>query len=181
MIKRNLNCKKGFSLIEALVAVAILIVGILSAFILLIRTTATIPAMQARLTAASLAQEGIEEVRALRDSDFIAGKGFKTFLNNKDCSQINGGCNISADDSGIIQLIPITQEGEIPLKFDDSRDLYSYYSGSPSIFSRQIAIDSDAGHKDLLRVIATVKYSIKGTMQTVTATDQLYNWLNPTP
>ena len=80
MKAQYLKLKNGFSLIEALIAIAILIVGILSAFLLLIRTTATIPTMQARLTAVNLAQEGIEEVRALRDSDFVSGQNFKNFL-----------------------------------------------------------------------------------------------------
>ncbi|HPR91182.1 MAG TPA: prepilin-type N-terminal cleavage/methylation domain-containing protein [Candidatus Paceibacterota bacterium] len=176
MNKKTFNSRNGFSLIEALIAVAILVVGILSAFLLLIRTTATVPAMQARLTATGLAQEGIEEVRSLRDADFIQGNIFKTFLNNKDCSQASGGCNISINDSGTVQLL---QESEKPLKFDENKYLYSYYSGTPSIFSRRIIIDSDASHKDYIEVTVTVKYNIKGTAQTVVAKDRLYNWLNP--
>lgn len=165
--------KSGFSLIEALIAIAILIVGILSAFLLLIRTTATIPTMQARLTAVNLAQEGIEEVRVLRDSYFMdtKNKTFQQFWGNYSCSS---GCNISVNDIGTIQLI---NESEKPLNFNEGTRLYNYYSGSSSIFSRRIIINSS--QPDYTDVTVDVTYNMKGKDQTITATDRLYNWLNP--
>ena len=172
------KCKNGFSLIEALVAIAILIVGILSAFLLLIKTTATIPSMQARLTAVNLAQEGIEEVRALRDTDFVNGSPFKSFLSSNKCLKSDD-CQIAADNSnGNIYLKPNTEIGYLFYQ-DDSR-LYNYTnSTNQSIFKRQIIIDSAS--TDYINVTVTVNYTIKGKNQTVEATDRLYNWLNPTP
>lgn len=166
--------KNGFSLIEALVAIAILIVGILSAFLLLIRTTATIPAMQARLTAVNLAQEGLEEVRALRDTDFLNNtKSFKSFLNGHSCGT---GCHIAANnENGSIELFD--GQGE-PLKLNENTHLYTYNSNDPnSIFSRSIIIDNSP--IDFINVTVDVTYTIKGKAQTVEATDRLYNWLNP--
>ncbi len=172
---RNISkCKNGFSLIEALVAIGILIVGILSAFLLLIRTTSTIPAMQERLRAVNLAQEGIELVRALRDSDFIHGDTFKFFLNGHSC-EIGSGCHITANASGDIELFDGPGG---TLKFNDSTYLYTYdHNDSDSIFLRKIIIDNIQA--DFIDVTAEVKYSVKGKEYKITATDRLYNWLNP--
>ncbi|MFZ2414741.1 MAG: prepilin-type N-terminal cleavage/methylation domain-containing protein [Minisyncoccia bacterium] len=174
MIINHYKLKNGFSLIEALIAIAILIVGILSAFLLLIRTTATIPSMQARLTAVNLAQEGIEEIRALRDTDFLNDtKGFKSFLNGHSCGT---GCHIAVNnENGSIELFD--GQGE-PLKLNESTHLYTYNPDDPdSIFSRSIIIDSTP--TDFINVTVNVIYNIKDKTQTVEASDRLYNWLNP--
>jgi Tfp pilus assembly protein PilV len=65
--------KQGFSLIESLLAIGVLIVGILSAFILVVRSLSNIPLIQSRLIAANLAQEGIELVRQKRDTNNLNG------------------------------------------------------------------------------------------------------------
>ena len=61
----------GFTLIEALVAISILLVGIISAFSLVTKSLVTAPVIQDRLVASFLAQEGIENVRHTRDSNFL--------------------------------------------------------------------------------------------------------------
>ncbi len=63
--------KQGFTLIESLLAIGVLIVGILSAFILVIRSLSNIPLIQSRLIAANLAQEGVELIRQKRDTNNI--------------------------------------------------------------------------------------------------------------
>jgi Tfp pilus assembly protein PilV len=79
---KKTNSKKAFSLIEALVAISILMVGILGAFILVVRTLASTPVVQARLVAANLSQEGIELVRKIRDTNFINADDFRKGLEN---------------------------------------------------------------------------------------------------
>ena len=62
---------RGFTLIESLVAISILLVGVVSAFGLVTKSLATAPVIQDRLVASFLAQEGIENVRHIRDSNFF--------------------------------------------------------------------------------------------------------------
>ncbi len=63
------NEKEGFTLIESILAIGVLVVGILGAFILVVRSLSNIPLIQSRLIAANLAQEGIELIRQKRDSN----------------------------------------------------------------------------------------------------------------
>jgi len=176
MSERQKNSIKGFSLIEALIAIAILIVGVLSAFLLLIRTTATIPSMQNRLIGVNLAQEGIELVRALRDSDFVSGKSFKNFLNAVDCQSVDS-CQIAANNDGKIELFLNNRK---PLYYHSDTHFYNYDNSSESEvsnFSRFITIDESAN--DYLIVSVKVVYKVKDVEKTIEATDYLYNWLNP--
>jgi len=128
--------KKAFSLIEALVAISILMIGILSAFILVIRTLANIPHVQSRLIAANLAQEGIELVRQIRDTNFINSATFRSGLES-------GEYQIDASER---TLYPFNQIDF--LKFDHENKIYSYNSGdkNPFFFQRKIVI-SDIDEK----------------------------------
>ncbi|NMB92488.1 MAG: hypothetical protein GYA31_02605, partial [Parcubacteria group bacterium] len=63
--------KSGFTLVEALVALSILIVGIISGFILVTRALYDVAIIQDRLTASFLAQEGLEIVRQIRDTNYL--------------------------------------------------------------------------------------------------------------
>ena len=64
---------KGFTLIEVIVAVFLVTVGIGGVYALIQRTIAFTPVISARLTAAYLAQGGIELVRNKRDSNWLTG------------------------------------------------------------------------------------------------------------
>jgi len=69
--KHSRSARKGFTLVEALVVISILLVGIISAFSLVAKSLATAPVIQDRLVASFLAQEKLEEIRQTRDSNFL--------------------------------------------------------------------------------------------------------------
>ena len=62
---------KSFTLIEVIVAIFLVTVGIGGVYVLIQRTTAFTPVISARLTAAYLAQGGIENVRNIRDTNWL--------------------------------------------------------------------------------------------------------------
>lgn len=63
--------KKGFTLIEATLAAFILSVGVLGAFGLIQAVAGFTSAVSSRLTAVYLGQEGIENIRNIRDSNWL--------------------------------------------------------------------------------------------------------------
>ena len=68
---QNKRYKSGFTLVEALVALSILIVGIISGFILVTKALYDVTIIQDRLIASFLAQEGLEVVRQIRDTNYL--------------------------------------------------------------------------------------------------------------
>jgi prepilin-type N-terminal cleavage/methylation domain-containing protein len=65
------NNNKGFTLIEVVMATFIIAVGTLGVFGLLQRTISANSATSSRMAASYLAQEGIENVRNQRDSNWL--------------------------------------------------------------------------------------------------------------
>ena len=146
------NIKKAFSLIEALVAISILMIGILGAFILVVRTLASAPVVQSRLVAANLAQEGVELVRQIRDTNFIKSRDFREGLEN-----------------GVWQIdwkkeqLEFCNERDI-LRFDTVDKMYHYQGaqGEPYFFRRQIKI-SDGPDQDIIRVNVIMHWCVRKT------------------
>ena len=65
--------KSGLGLIEVIVALAVVITGVVSGLTLTSYNLDASVASQTRLIAANLAREGLEVVRSLRDSNWLAG------------------------------------------------------------------------------------------------------------
>lgn len=66
-----LNNMKGFTLIEIVVAIFLLTVGTVGAFSLIQQTIAFTSIASSQLTATYMAQEGIEIIRNIRDTNYL--------------------------------------------------------------------------------------------------------------
>ena len=81
--------KKGFTLIEIVVAIFLLTVGTMGAFSLIQQTIAFTSIASAQLAATYLAQEGIETIRNIRDSNFLANSTWDNGLASSDWQVVN--------------------------------------------------------------------------------------------
>ena len=173
--KKN-KIKDAFSLIEALVAISILMIGILSAFILVIRTLANTPHIQSRLIAANLAQEGVELVRQIRDNNFVQEAVFRENL-------LAGNYQIDS----VNRTLDIFDKNDF-LKFDEEDKIYSYDRGDekPFYFQRKIVISDIEGKPNSFRVNVVMTWCVKRTESQclekptyeLNTEDHLYNYLN---
>jgi type II secretory pathway pseudopilin PulG len=176
------NFKRAFTLVEALVALSILIVGIISGFILVTKALYDVTIIQDRLTASFLAQEGLELVRQIRDTNYL--KKLNEGTGNWD-DGLNNGDNI---------VIVNTNTGSVTLlsSSNPSYDPYLYYhpltglydhdsSGSKTSFQRVINIyhippnDPNANE---IRVQSIMDWKSKNINFEFTAEDHLFNWLS---
>lgn len=167
---------RAFTLVEALVALSILTVGIISGFILVTKALYNVTIIQDRLTASFLAQEGIELVRQIRDSNY------KKILNNKSANWDNGlsdGAYIISVDlnppGGVEQLKPFEDKY---LKYDLSSRLYNYNSGNDTVFKRKIIIIHIPSYpSNEIKVQSIMDWKSKNIPFSVTVEDHLFNWL----
>ena len=114
----------GFTLLESLVAVAILTVGISTAALLVVQSIQIGGKIQKRIIAAHLAQEGVEVIRNIRDSNWLSGSNWIANINTAGAA----GC-VDYDDVSIDTSCDFGRN----LLFDGS---HYEYSSQLSIFSR---------------------------------------------
>jgi prepilin-type N-terminal cleavage/methylation domain-containing protein len=151
---------KGFSLIETLIAVFLITMGTAGAFALIQQTITFTSASSARLRAAYLAQEGIEIVRNIRDTNYLAQEAWDSGLSG--CAS---GCEADYNDT-----ILSAYAGRA-LKINSG--LYSYDSGTASFFKRRITVLPET---NILNITSQVTWTERGKSYDVSAQTKLYNW-----
>jgi type IV pilus modification protein PilV len=162
---------KGFTLIEVLAAMFILVMGVLGVFGLISRTVTFNSSVNSQLVASYLAQEGLELVRNIRDANLLKihkGVGGQW---NDGLTSCASGCGADYNDT-VLGGFQST-----PLKLNNG--FYTYDAGTDTIFTREIVIDSAAA--DVLKVAVDVSWVDKGNTHHVLGATELYNWLNPAP
>lgn len=153
--------KDGFTLIETIVAVGIIVIGLISALTLITNSLFYVSNIGDRLVAANLTAEGLEVVRNIRDNNWLQNQAWNNGL-------ADGDYNIAYNS---LSLNPFA---DIELLLDASNGLYNYSSGSLSGFKRKISISNLSSYE--LRVISTVTWQRKGISYTNSAEKHLFNW-----
>jgi len=178
--------KRGFTLIESLLAIGVLIVGILSAFILVIRSLSNVPLIQSRLIAANLAQEGIELVRQKRDSNYLKGiswaVGFNIGCVCKDGLELDDDCSFQLDTEDRV-LKPYDRDDYLKLNPDTGK--YGYGAGEmgPYYLKRRIEICFPEQNYALMnskemRVKIFMNWKVKRNSFELVVEDHLFNYFN---
>ncbi len=152
---------RGFTLVEALVALVVLTLAIGPALVLSSNVSSTSSVIKNNLIAANLSQEGLEVVRALRDANWFNGLLFDNNL-------ANGIYRVEWNSSSLINL-----GTNPPLKI--SSGLYNYSSGTDTIFTRTITITKINAAE--LRIISDVAWTERGNnTKDIKAESHLFNW-----
>lgn len=158
----QLKFSKGSTLLELIAVIFIITVGIVGVSSLITQTISLAASSSQKLTAIYLAQEGIEIVRNIRDTNWVAGGDWNNGL--LDCSS---GCEANYND---VVLSPWSGTGTI-LNLEPT-GFYGYYNpgGSPTPFKRKIMITQSG--LDILKVSVSVEWQ----NHSVSAQENLYNW-----
>lgn len=181
---------KGFTLIEALIAVTILTLAVAGPLFTASRAIVAAQLSRDQLTASYLAQEGIEYVRAKRDNLYLSAYfsssatassvGWANFL-----SQIEGLClgTLCSLDNGStgLSLSPCSgADGTLcpPLYLMNINGGVFYTTQStgpmPTPFLREIKVIHKTDNDEF--VVSTVKWTFHNIPYTVTVTDHLTPW-----
>lgn len=192
--------QKGFTLLETVVALAVILAAVVGPVSLITRGLFTFSFSKNKVIAANLAQEGLEIVRLIRE-------------NNVACDAVNGpavwqwnrdpeGGMLTRSRSGVdmesfttircggadIATPRLSVSCSGPLLFENDPLLenygaYGYRSGVPTVFSRCVDITSppDAPDADIpasaqMDVISTVRWDERGTERSVVLRERLYDW-----
>jgi prepilin-type N-terminal cleavage/methylation domain-containing protein len=164
----------GFTLLEVMAAIFIISVGVGGIAIIMPSLISGTSLNQSRLTAAYLAQEGIEIVRNIRDTNWLEAhnKGDSTTWDNGFATCSGNGCEI--DYLALASENPtILAYSARKLKFDSTNG-YNYTSGTTTKFSRKIIITPDGAN--ILKISADVSWQDKGKTYNFPVQEEIYKW-----
>lgn len=172
---------KGFTIIEIIVAIFVLTVGIIAAYIAVQSPLHYANVYKDQLFASYLAQEGVELVRNIRDTDWLQGfapddwkVGLVASAGFTGCDPVSGYfCELGYDDTALLSY-PNASLGH-KLKID-SENFYNYNTGELTNFRRKITIAAENyDSEERLRVTVSV-FQGDSISPLVTVEESLYNW-----
>ena len=154
---------KAFTLIEILIAITVMTLGIVGFHAAITRVASLTFFNADRFVASRLAQEGIELVSNIRDTNWVekTNPDWDDGLTN--CLL---GCEIDYNDSGFTNWVEPGRYLKI-----NSNGFYNYQSGENTKFTRKITITPMA---DKLKVKVRITWLGKGSPLEVE--EHLYNW-----
>ncbi|HDZ54784.1 MAG TPA: prepilin-type N-terminal cleavage/methylation domain-containing protein [Candidatus Nealsonbacteria bacterium] len=164
---------KGFTLLEVIIAIVLVLVGITGTFVLITKTMGVMAISSSRLIAAYLSQEGIEIVRNIRDTNWIEQSAGSNSW-DEGLTGCSTGCaadyTYTATEDPDLLLVP----PESFLKISVT-GIYSYNpADTDTKFKRGITIVPNGS--DILEVTVLVEWKEKGKTYSHTAQENLYNW-----
>lgn len=168
---------KGFTLIETLFAILIFSASLVSLMAIAGRGIAAANTAREQTVAHYLAQEGIEVVRNVRDTNFINGGWDADFTQciETDPCQLDYGSGITTPT--LIQCANPTDGCVI----DESFDAYVNGGGTPTPYFRKIYIEAGAldpinGGVNEYQVVSKISWKSKGVDRLVTMQTLLKKW-----
>jgi len=156
---QKLNHQQGFSLLEVLVSIFVITIGIVAVVNLVSSAIGSVAINKSEIIAVNLAQEGLEIVRNIRDTNWQQGESWNNGLSS-------GEYQVAYDSNTLF-----VYSGN-PLLIDDI--MYQYNSGDPTPFYRKIIIDTINEYS--IEVTSQVTWGQRGRNFEVIAKTILYDW-----
>lgn len=168
MNKKSKPKNKGFTLIEALVAIAILVISITGPLTIASKGMSSAIFAKDQITAFYLAQEAVEYIRNKRDENNINANTWLTGLS--DC--IDGNiCTIDTQNN----VISKCSSGVCPvLKYNDVTAFYNYATGDNSKFTRSVNISTVNTRE--VAITATLSWKTGAIDKTFVVKEHILDW-----
>src|SRR3989344_271773 len=192
--------QSGFTLLETVVALAVILAAVVGSVSLITRGLFTFSFSKNKVIASNLAQEGLEIVRLVRENNVACDtqNGPATWQWNRDpeggiLTRVRAGVDMESFTTiscgtAIISTPRLSVSCSGPLLYEndpllDNYGMYGYRSGIQTAFSRCIDITSppDAHDSDIpasaqMDVISTVTWNERGVERRVVLRERLYDW-----
>lgn len=155
----------GFTLMEIIVAVAVIAIALGASIALISFSVSGIITGKSKIIATNLAQEGLEIVRNIRDSNWVS---YKRSPDNWREGLGQGNWRVQYNRTELLYA------ASTPLRVN-SAGFYQYDQGTDSLFYRRINIQHIGDNQ--IKVTAQITWQEKGRSQSIVVEDRLYNWL----
>lgn len=170
---------RGFTLIETLVAVLILTTSVVGPLSIASRGLTSSLVAKDQIVAFYLAQDAVEYVRFMRDSNKLAGNAWLTGLNN--CISADGSVACYVDSRlSTVNSCGGTTCANFPLYYDSANNYYTYSQSATTrtIFTRTITIKTPiGGSASEAQLDVVVSWSDTGTVtRQINVFENLLDW-----
>ena len=172
------DAERGFTLVEPFVAVALLMVALVGPLTLAQQSLSTATYSADQVTAFYLAQDAMEYIRNVRDSNVKSGQPWLTGLTSLSCYTGSGACQVDTSYSQPVTSAFSDCFGSCAiLQYNASNNKYGYASGTASPFRRSIYIDVIDATREIIVNVEVEWTSNKGRVtNSFTATQSLFNF-----
>lgn len=175
----NTTPMRGFTLVETLVAITVVVTAMVGPLYAVQQSLNASRTAREQLIASSLAQEGVEYVRGMRDSNYLyvlANPGSsRSWLFGVDGTAGSVNCITAAC---VVDPTQNTVSRTIAPLYLSATNLYNQAgSGTSTIFTRRVQLTAVPGSVSEMVVTVTVTWTMKGQARNVTIVERLHNWL----
>lgn len=171
---------KGFTLIETLVAVTVVVTAMIGPLYAVQQSLNASRSAREQLIASSLAQEGVEYVRSIRDGNYLFQlmntQSGRSWLYGVDGT---GGSTNCVSAPCVVDPTQLTVSRVIAPLYLSSGNLYNQAgSGTQTPYTRTVLVTPVLGSTSSEIVLTVVvSWTSRGQVRSVTITERLYNWL----
>lgn len=175
---------RGFTLVETLVAITVVVTAMVGPLYAVQQSLNASRTAREQLIASSLAQEGVEYVRGIRDSNYLytlrtgAVRSWLYGLNGTGGSVncVTATCVI--DPTRDMQSAVTRMASPSPL-YLSSENLYTQVAvvPTPTKYTRTVQLAPVTGSVTEMTLTVIVTWTAKNQTRTVTITERLHNWL----
>jgi len=164
--------KKGFTLIELIIALSVITIGVVGTFAVIQKIIISTASSSSKLMASCLAQEGIEVIRNIRDSNWLDPS---LDWDERISVVPEGNPDVHYLDYRSVDFPDLANcNGKEYLKYSDSEGFYICSDDLNAKFKRKIIITKE--DVDKMKVLVKVEWQELGKTNVISVQEDLYNW-----
>lgn len=154
----------GFTLVETLIAISILVMAVTGAFAAAQNGISSAVFSKDQIAAFYLAQEAVEHIRNMRDQNGLSGAPWLTGLSLGQTYRVDAVNDEIEPCSGNSCTVKLSEEG-----------FYNHETGTDTNFRREVSLEEIVPNQEVA-ITVVVTWS-KGVVQrTFTARENIFNW-----
>lgn len=161
---------EGFSIIETLVAIAVLALALGGPMTLAQQGLTSAFLARNQVTATFLAQEGVEFIRNERDENILSGNDWLNGLGSCVSSDGSAECRIDVRTGNI----DACSGGCPPLRFDSASGFYTYGTGEETPYTRTISIEELNSRE--VAITVELAWQRSGIDRSFSVQENMLNW-----
>jgi len=181
----------GFTIVEVLIALTIFSIAVAGVITVAVQGGINVEAAKNKLVANYLTDEGIELMRAMRDTYITAvpvgseDPAWAAYVATATTAcTASAPCDIDATNASGSMAFPSSLNfttclsGGCVINYDGATGYYTDQAGvgKPTVFKRSIVVSTYSGVTDEVQVTSTVTWNQGSAPQSITETENMFNW-----